>query len=371
MSKNMTDSIERVIEKVKNAVDDKRIKQKKYTIDGNSTSKQWLQHLKIEEQVRLFPDFYSAWLTYQNNNYLVLVNYKFQTIPHFLQEENLNSGAWTAIIHELDIDLKKDTDISKNLLEELLESEWEINSRGYKVVNFEKDINGEINEEINGFTLKYCFPSISFYKIINKFNQKEELRKITGIALTQSNSYRLLPYTDDVLKEFKEIFENGNKYIPFDNILASYVASDFKFAYLDLYRCIERLQPLYYFKNFYNKLGLSDKSLQDFCHDFYDTTKLEPRPNDSLNELLQSIDIKKICQYNKNKGKSFASYLNQLRNQIVHLRPKQINDLVPQSIPDWNCLMLDMLKIVKELYKTNEQLLTSGSSNQQSTENND
>lgn len=363
----MTDLIARVIEKVKNAVDEQRIKDEKYTIDGNSTidcnstSEQWLQHLKIEEQVRLFPDFYSAWLTYQDNNYLVLVNYEFQTIPHFLQDENLNSGAWTAIIYELNIDLKKDTDISK--LEELLESEWEINSHGYKVVNFEK--------EINGFSLKYCFPSISFYKIINIFNQKEELRKITGIALTQSNSYRLLPYTDDVLKEFKEIFENGNKYIPFDNILASYVASDFKFAYLDLYRCIERLQPLYYFKNFYDKLGLSDKSLQDFCHDFYETTKLEPRPNDSLNELLQSIDIKKKFKYNKTKGQSCASYLNQLRNQIVHLRPKQINHLVPESISDWNCLMLDMLKIVKELYNTNEQLLTSGSSNQQSTENND
>lgn len=372
MSRNMTESITRVVGKFQSAVVNKQAvanKNKTYTIDGDATCQQWLKEVKIENNVRLFPDFYSAWLTYKNDIYLVLVNYEFQSqIPNFLQEETLNAGAWVAIIDELDLSLKKDTDLSK--LEELLESDWEINELGYKKVEFQK--------EIDGFSLKDFFPSISLHKIIsNQFNKKEELTQITGFVLTQSKSYHLLPYTDDVLKEFKNTFENGNKHIPFENILASYAASNFKFAYLDLYRCIEALQPLYFLKDFYDRLNLKNKSLQEFYSDFYDSTKLEPKLEDSLKKLLNSIKITYQYQY---KG-TVSSNLYKLRNQIVHLRPSQSNNLVPQSIrplqkrlskagkmpapqellemsiDDWNKLILDMLKIVQEIYKVNETLL--------------
>jgi len=346
----MTESITRVVGKFQSAVVNKQAvanKNKTYTIDGDATCQQWLKEVKIENNVRLFPDFYSAWLTYKNDIYLVLVNYEFQSqIPNFLQEETLKAGAWVAIIDELDLSLKKDTDLSK--LEELLESDWEItiiNQIDYKKIEFQK--------EIDGFSLKNFFPSISLHKIINQFNKKEELTQITGFVLTQSKSYHLLPYTDDVLKEFKNTFENGNKHIPFENILASYAASDFKFAYLDLYRCIEALQPLYFFKDFYDRLNLKNKSLQEFYSDFYDSTKLEPKLEDSLKKLLNSIKITYQYQY---KG-TVSSNLYKLRNQIVHLRPSQSNNLVPQSIDDWNKLILDMLKIVQEIYKVNKNLL--------------
>jgi len=317
-----------------------------YTIYGDETSINWLKFLTIDNQVRLFPDFYSAYITYEYDHYLVLVNHEFKvSIPSFLEEKTINSGAWTAIIDELDIPLKKDIDISK--LEELLESEWDTNLQGFKVVNFE--------QEINGFRLTDCFTSISLYKIISRFTRKEELNQITGIALTKNSSYCLLPYSPDVLKEFKNTFENGNQYIPFENILASYVASNFKFAYLDLYRCIEALQPLFFLKAFYDQLALTGKSLQSFYSDFYETTKLEPKLEDSLNKLLGSISINYL--YAKKDNIISGSYLYKLRNQIVHLRPNQKNDLLPKSIDDWNLLIFDMLTIVQELYKANQNLL--------------
>ncbi len=166
----------------------------------------------------------------------------------------------------------------------------------------------------------------------------------------------MLPYSVEVLQEFKSTFENGNKYIPFENILASYVASDFKFAYLDLYRCIEALQPLYFLKAFYDQLALTGKSLQNFYSDFYETTRLEPKLEDSLKKLLDSININ--YQYADKQNYSPSLYLYKLRNQIVHLRPKQTNNLIPKSIDDWNLLIFDMLTIVQELYKVNRDLLT-------------
>ncbi|MDB9437133.1 hypothetical protein BMF77_04126 [Dolichospermum sp. UHCC 0315A] len=348
MSRTIKIPIANVINKIKSVIPI----QENYTIYGDETCIDWLTYLKIDNKVRLFPDFYSAWFTYQNNNYLVLVNHEFLSkISNFLQEETLNPGSWVGIIDELDLSVKKDTDISK--LEEILEGEWNINKKGYKEVNIE--------EEINGVSLKDYFPSIALYKIISRFSQKEELSQITGIVLTQSNGYCLLPYSPEVLQEFKNIFDNGNKYIPFENILASYVASDFKFAYLDLYRCIERLQPLYFFKPFYDKLGLTGKSLEEFYNDFFENTKLEPRFQDSFKKLLESINIDYRYEYpNKNneQNTSPSSYLNNLRNQIVHLRPNQKNDLLPETADNWNILILDVLRIVQKLYEDNQNLLS-------------
>lgn len=125
---------------------------------------------------------------------------------------------------------------------------------------------------------------------------------------------------------------------------------------MDLYRCIEGLQPLYFLKDFYDKLALNNKSVQDFYIDFYETTKLEPKLEDSLKKLLESININ--YKYADKQNYSPSLYLYKLRNQIVHLRPKQTNDLIPKSIADWNLLILDMLIIVQELYKTNQNLLT-------------
>ncbi|MEA5576156.1 hypothetical protein [Anabaena sp. UHCC 0451] len=341
MARNITSSIKKVVEKIQAVVNT----QEKYTIDGDETCKDWLKSLNIDKTLRLFPNFYSDWLTYENDNYLVLVNHKFKyQIPCFLQEENLNSGAWVAIVDGLELPVTGDTDI----LQEILESDWEINQQGFKQVQFDT--------VVGNFSLKDCFPTISLYKIIDRFTQKEKLEQITGIALTESESYCLLPYSAEVLQEFTDTFETGNQYIPFENILASYVASDFKFAYLDLYRCIEGLQPLYFLKDFYDKLALNNKSVQDFYIDFYETTKLEPKLEDSLKKLLESIKIN--YKYADKQHYSPSLYLYKLRNQIVHLRPKQTNDLIPKSIADWNFLMLDMLTIVQELYKTNQNLLT-------------
>ncbi len=119
MSRNIIISIKRVVEKISNVIHTKET----YTIHGDSTCMDWLKFLNIDNKIRLFPNFYSAWLTYRNFHYLVLVNHEFSSqFPSFLQEETLNSGAWIVIIDELDLSIKKDADIS--ILEEILDNEW-------------------------------------------------------------------------------------------------------------------------------------------------------------------------------------------------------------------------------------------------------
>lgn len=375
MSRKMTDAIERIIEKVKFAAD-KADENDKYTISGDKNSQEWLQDLKIVNRIRLFPDFYGVWVVHKGIYYLGLVNHEMFTIPKFLEEEQLNSGAWIAILYELDLPLKKDIDISQ--LQEVLDTEWEQNNQEYKEIIFDQNNNR--------YSLKDFFPDVSLYKITLKFTQPDELHQILGLMLVKGTNCRLLPYSEEVIKKFEEIFDDGDKNIPFDNLLASYVASDFKFAYLDVYRCIEKLQPLYFFKEFYKTLSFKDgKSLLKFCDDFYATTKLEPSLSNSLQKLLESVKrvpIKSIpiiiwqllihlieddfmagfifiyCyKYPiKSNAKNFDLY--NIRNQIVHLRPNQTNHLIPKGIIEWNELILNILNIVKELYSQNTDLFT-------------
>ena len=77
--------------------------------------------------------------------------------------------------------------------------------------------------------------------------------------------------------------------------------------------------------------------------------------------MLESINIDYRYEYpNKNneQNTSPSSYLNNLRNQIVHLRPNQKNDLLPETADNWNILILDVLRIVQKLYEDNQNLLS-------------
>ena len=68
----MTQAMAKVIEKAKIVVANQN---DNYTIfgDKDGISENWLKNAKIVNQIRLFPDFYGAWIVYENENYLVLV----------------------------------------------------------------------------------------------------------------------------------------------------------------------------------------------------------------------------------------------------------------------------------------------------------
>ena len=245
--------------------------------------------------------------------------------------------------------------------------------------------------------MRDLFFDISLYKIKSKFTQTGQLHQLIGSVLVKGASYRLLPYSNTVVRQFEDIFENGNKYIPFDNILASYVASDFKFAYLDLYRCIEKLESLYFLSDLYKKLSLKNTSLLDFCKSIDDSIglyRLDSHTN-LLKKLLGSIEknnktfkdnsrkflylifltmklpvsvnrfkcIKYIVLYSDGFYDSFikniikeSEKLNKVRNFIVHLSPNQVNEVLPQDSLGWNEYICNILYLVKILYDINQDL---------------
>ena len=397
MNRNMSNATQQVINKLKVAAGNGFIDD--YTIDGDKETQKWLVELEIKDlsnelkikdnKIRLFPSLYAAWGVYKSESYLILINHdKEFRIPKYLEETNVNSGAWVAIIQELDLPLKNDFN---DKAQEILGAGWEIIAKnGFKKIKFDTGIAA-------GFSLRDLFFDISLYKIKSKFTQTGQLHQLIGSVLVKGASYRLLPYSNTVVRQFEDIFENGNKYIPFDNILASYVASDFKFAYLDLYRCIEKLESLYFLSDLYKKLSLKNTSLLDFCKSIDDSIglyRLDSHTN-LLKKLLGSIEknnktfkdnsrkflylifltmklpvsvnrfkcIKYIVLYSDGFYDSFikniikeSEKLNKVRNFIVHLSPNQVNEVLPQDSLGWNEYICNILYLVKILYDINQDL---------------
>ena len=397
MNRNMINATQQVVDKLKVAAGNGFIGD--YTIDGDKETQKWLIELEIKDlsnelkikdnKIRLFPSLYAAWGVYKSESYLILINHdKEFRIPKYLEETNVNSGAWVAIIQELDLPLKNDFN---DKAQEILGAGWEIIAKnGFKKIKFDTGIAA-------GFSLRDLFFDISLYKIKSKFTQTGQLHQLIGSVLVKGASYRLLPYSNTVVRQFEDIFENGNKYIPFDNILASYVASDFKFAYLDLYRCIEKLESLYFLSDLYKKLSLKNTSLLDFCKSIDDSIglyRLDSHTN-LLKKLLGSIEknnktfkdnsrkflylifltmklpvsvnrfkcIKYIVLYSDGFYDSFikniikeSEKLNKVRNFIVHLSPNQVNEVLPQDSLGWNEYICNILYLVKILYDINQDL---------------
>jgi hypothetical protein len=265
---------------------------------------------------------------------------------------DINSGAWVAIVKELNLPLRKNVN---DILKEILGCDWEEDSFSRKRIIFNQKVD---ILEFGESSLEDLFCEISLYKITSKFTQANslyQLYQLTGCILVKGASYRLLPYSGDVIEKFEDIFENGNKYIPFDNILVSYVASDFKFAYLDLYRCIEKLEPLYFLKDLYSDLykDLPSKNLTflEFCKNIDKYIRLYRLGSHTslLANLFQSTGITKI------ESEKLAGKLFNTRNIIAHLSPNQANEL-PQDDSDWNEYIYDILCLIKTLYDTNQNL---------------
>ena len=90
--------------------------------------------------------------------------------------------------------------------------------------------------------------------------EREWLQKLK-IENTQS----ILPRFTTAYFEFERLFIEGAKNIPFDNLVFSLVSVYWRYSFLDVYRCIERLFSISFLEEIYQDLGIENSlSLLNF-----------------------------------------------------------------------------------------------------------
>ncbi|HLP89699.1 MAG TPA: hypothetical protein VK184_14040 [Nostocaceae cyanobacterium] len=364
--------------------------------------KKWLEKLKIKDEEIILPTFRTAWFEFKHENqpnesqvikYFVTIGATTQlsTQPEIIQVEELNGGMITALIFELKIPVKQ----SANPFEIINEIFYIPEAKTTKYELYEYSVVSEFFETIFVYKIQ---DDCSFIESNINNETTVNILRLSGFYITKTPQIRSLPFEEDTIFVFERLFLEGAKNIPFDNLVFSLVSVYWRYSFLDVYRCIERLFSISFLEDFHEKLGIKD-SLLNFSSQIEENIGWKPKENEAINklianspkdslkdaiELLQEvknsiegkntqinklpikflfwvlvdinrlIDILFLWEHHNTEGK-LGEVIYKIRNSIVHFRPA--TEYISIDDKHWDKLIRASLLIIEYWYhKYDEQM---------------
>lgn len=201
------------------------------------------------------------------------------------------------------------------------------------------------------------FPVIMSYEIKSltgavSVNSQEALKHFSLYALANSPEVLILPFESSTLQQYVDLLNIGDKNIPEDNLLHSLGSNYWRFCYVDVYRCIERLYELGLVHNFKNSLssGLAIDDLHAKLKERFLKVGVESHEDKNLEYLVSLLSPTTLAVLNPvRNGMKHDKYIYHLRNIIVHY---QKNEAELDAIDDtrWNIIISFLLSAIGELY---------------------
>lgn len=388
MSRSMKEANKYIFEVLAKFVEDKNVERPIFTdtiryIRTNEREKEWLQKLKIQDIQIILPTFRTAYFEFEKQKYFVTIGSTTQllTEQEIIQEEELNGGIFTALISELKIPIKQNVDVS--FIENEIFYETEQARIEYEYMQIQ-----EFFEPI----FVYKIPDNCRFIDVDTKNNKTtvDILKLSGFYITYTPQIMFLEFDPETLIIFKRLFLAGAKNIPFESLIFSLVSVYWKYAFLDIYRCIERLFSISFLEDFHKNLGIEESlSLLNFSAQMEDYTGWRPKEDVAINklvdgspqdaiELLQEvknfsegkntkvnklpikflfwtlldidrlIDILLLSDYRNTESK-LGQLIYKIRNSIVHFRPA--TEQISMDDKHWNKLIRASLLIIEYWYK--------------------
>ncbi|MBS3027257.1 MAG: hypothetical protein HCA25_09215 [Dolichospermum sp. DET50] len=367
MSRSMKEANKYIFEVLAKFVEDKNIERPIFAdairyIKTNEREKEWLQKLKIQDTQRILPTFRTAYFEFEKQKYFVTIGSTTQLLTEreIIQEEELNGGIFTALIFELKIPVKQTTDVSFIENEIFYETE-------------EEKIEYEFSQ------VKEFFEPIFVYKVQHdclfiegetKNKTTVNILKLSGFYITHNPQIMPLEFDEETLLIFQRLFLEGSKHIPFDNLSFSLVSVHWRYSFLDIYRCIERLFSVYFLQKFYEDLGIENSlSLLNFSAKLEDSIDWKPKEDIAINKLIYGPpedainSLKEVKNFIDSKRSDalpneLGQVIYKIRNSIVHFRPAtQLEIINVIDNEHWNKLIRASLLIIEYWYhKYDKQL---------------
>lgn len=312
----------------------------KRCIETTSEEKRWLQELNITKRQLILPNFQTASFEFDSKKYFVAFGLSNEEISEeVLQSVELNAGIVTALLSELKVPIRQKVD-------------------PYEIIN---DIFYETEENI----IKYNFPVIAnFFEPFSVYQIQENspfitqdditFMRLSGFYTLKTNELVALNFSSDTLDKFEKLFFEGSTNIPYENLLLSLVSVSWKYSFLDIYRCIERLFSISFLEDFHRSLQIPD-SLLKFSSDVENYTGWKPKENEAVNKLIDASpeqaryllqEIKRLVDGTE-EGKC-GDLIYKIRNSIVHFRPA--TQSVSLNDKNWDMLIRASLYIIEYWY---------------------
>lgn len=323
----------------------------KRCIATNDDEKEWLKELKIINKLLILPYFQTASFEFNSQKYFVAVGWQSkQSIDNdeVIEFVELNAGIVTALLFGLKIPLSQKAnpyDIANKILYD--------------------DSENEIIKYDDFSLITSFFEPFSVYRIQEDSPFIEEnninLIRISGFYILKNSQLIALGFSRETLDKLEKIFFEGSKNIPYENLLFSLVSVSWKYSFLDIYRCIERLFSISSLDVFHKDLRITD-SLLKFSADVERYIGWKPKENEAVNKLVEGSpeealqllrEIKQLLDSTE-EGKC-GDLFYKIRNSIVHFRPA--NQPINLDDKNWDMLIRASLYIVEYWYNQYDEQL--------------
>ena len=204
-------------------------------------------------------------------------------------------------------------------------------------------------------TVEPYFPAIQTFEVkvavgATAEQQQAFLRVMTLNALCQNPDTLVLPFNGTTLQRYTDVANSGNDEIPLDNVIRSLGSNYWKFCYIDMYRCIERLLLVGWVHNYKTNLasGLAPDALYGKINGRFKIAHHEWENIEYLFTLLPA-SITTMLDGVRN-GVAHDKYIYELRNKLVHFQKDEavINAI---SNDEWNVIIQFMLVATLNLYQ--------------------
>ena len=365
--------------------------------EENISDSNIFKKLKIIECGHIFYGYEFAYLSYDNSLYLAVTNISFDSIEisqDLINFHSENNSAFFLLLASKKIISVKNEKLTYFFDERLyMNKEYAIQKDNFEYISTSKDQKIRVHKL---YDIVSFFDEFTIFKIPNdsNFNDKNGIYgAILYLISLQKDILIWLPYEEKTIKAFQDIAVSGNKRLPYSFIMESLTSLRWKYAFKDLYRCVENLYGIAEIAKFTEKNSCKVFDLIEFRKDlveilFWRTTDLnnleailQDIPIDIINSFLNSnilntdndseskksrsefnIEIKFLEDAKNNKNnleqdklindkqvRFVAKKLYKLRNSYVHFR----NDLIEKdnfNDSDWNLLILSMLNLISESY---------------------
>ena len=306
--------------------------------------KKWLMNVKIDNTLKILPRLTMSIITFQNERYIVVIGLDSQYINYeteFFQQEDLNAGLATVILGEMEIPLIQHIDVFKivnNLESQCKEDAVEYSGHDYR--------------DICSFYNPICV-----FKILPQCPVNNNIiTRLSTIIMSDNGENLSLLFSEPTLQIFQQVAVSGSKNIPFESLLFSLSSFDYKYSFLNVYHCLERLLMVPFIKEFYLKLD-PKPNYEVFYKQFIGFNGWKPKEEHALIKIFKSLpdkllddlfvfrkagDPKSVNDYDKT-----ARWFYKVRNTIVHSR---LSGEVNIENLDWDSFIATSLQIVEFLY---------------------
>ena len=318
-------------------------------IATNEIEKKWLEELNVTKCERLSSKLKAATIQFDDNNYFAVVGAESETqTDYVLKPLEINAGIFTALVEVLEIPVRRST------------SPLEIIETVLPQFQGCPDYSGHDLATIIGL-----FDPIEIFEIDpNSPIMPDDLMRLCCFWSVSNKERIILPFSKATFEVVDRLLANGASSLPFANLVSSLHSAHWQHAFLEAYRCIERLFAFQIFEQLHRELAVSLPLLK-FAERLETVTGWRPKEEDAIKELFGFLPstaqllIEGVKnQVTGNSTEQTHRWIYKLRNSIVHFRAGTAT--VELSNEQWDEILRGTFCLIETLYhKYDSELLAA------------